>query len=58
MSVQVDQTPGAAKSAASRRAEREEGMAFARRWREQQLRPTAATDPYPFRDHRTCAEWR
>lgn len=44
------------KSAETRRAEREEGLAFARRWREARG-PVAAGAPYPFRDHRTCAEW-
>jgi hypothetical protein len=44
------------KSAETRRAEREEGLAFARRWREARG-PVAASAPYPFRDHRTCAEW-
>lgn len=46
------------KSAASRATERAEGLAFARRWRAMMRRPTAATEPYPFRSHVSCAEWR
>lgn len=48
------------KSAESRRLEREEGLAFARRWRDGRNRPPppqAYTGPYPFRGM-TCAEWR
>lgn len=49
---------GTAKSKIARTAEREFGLARARAWREAQQRPTAVLGPYPFRDHRTCAEWR
>jgi hypothetical protein len=37
--------------------EREEGLAFARRWKAAR-RTVACAKPYPFRDHMTCAEWR
>jgi len=41
------------KSAATVAAQRVEGAAYAREWKE---RPRAAVGPYPFRDHRTVAE--
>lgn len=44
------------RSMASRLAEIEEGREFARKWRARRY-PIPATDPYPFRGHRNCAEW-
>ena len=41
---------------AVRIAKREEGLAFARRWKAER-RAVAYTGPYPIRDHGTCAEW-
>jgi hypothetical protein len=47
---------GALRSAITRRREADEGKAFARRWRAERG-PIASTEPYPFRSHRTGAEW-
>jgi hypothetical protein len=47
---------GRLRSAESRRAAAEEGMAFARAFAAQR-RPVAMTCAYPIRDARTCAEW-
>lgn len=51
---------GTRKSIATRRVERQSGLAFARRYREEQPFKALLDKLYPrmpFAGHRTCADW-